>query len=128
MTGNTKVSKSKELSIYSMIAKTSEMAMETFKFMLCLKQDTESFYYTVRNDFQKRLRITYFADDGSGQMIYKIKYRHWYYIPYYLVFRDRKRILGECAIIIAEEYIFRLTKRNIRKGSTNFLKEFNSGN
>lgn len=113
--------KSEEISIYGLLAKNTEMALQTFKIMLLLKQNTEEFYAMVRRDFQKRLRIHYFEDDGVGELKYAIKYKHWYYIPYYFIFRDRKRILSENAIIVAEEYLFKLTGRKIKKGHTDFI-------
>lgn len=104
-----------------MLAKTSEMAFQTFKIRLLLKQNEAEFYTMIRNDFTKRLRIHYFEDDGIGELKYTLKYKHWYLIPYYFLFRDRRRILSETAIIVAEEYIFKLTGRKIKKGHTDFI-------
>jgi len=115
-----KMTESKELSVKEMFAGTLGMAFDVFKLRLLLKQDTEAWYSMLRSHFQKRLRITYFADDGTGEVFFELKYKHWWYIPYYFFFRDRKRILAETSIIIAEEYLFALTGRKVRKGYTGF--------
>ena len=114
-----------EKSVLGLFAKTTDMALDTFKMLLYLKQiesgELAEFYAMVRRDFAKRLRITEFQDDGSGELVFTLRYKKWYYIPYYLIFRDKKRILSECAVIIAEEYLFKLTGRNVKKGHTDFL-------
>ncbi len=104
-----------------MLAKTSELALQAFKLRLLLKQNEEEFYAMVRRDFAKRLRISFFDDDGSGELNYELRYKHWYLIPFYFIFKDRRRILSESAIIIAEKYLFKLTGRKVRKGYTDFI-------
>lgn len=107
--------------IINILSRTSEDAFSVFKLLFMLKQDEEEFYAMVRRDFQKRLRITYFEDDGSGELVYELRYKHWYYILFYLFFRGRRHNLSGSAIIIAEEYLFKLTDRKIKKGHTDFL-------
>jgi len=109
-------------SVFDMLfTDTMKMATEAFKIRLMLKQNEAEFYAMIRRDFAKRLRISFFDDDGSGELNYELKYKHWYLIPYYFFFRDRRRILSETAIIVAEEYLFKLTGRQVRKGHTDFL-------
>lgn len=103
------------------MANTTELAFQTFKVRLLLKQNESDFYAMVRHDFQKRLQITFFDDDGSGELRFDLKYKHWYLVPFYFIFKDRKRILSECAIIVAEKYLFKLTGRQVKKGHTDFL-------
>lgn len=109
-------------SIMNLFDKTIKQAVDVFKILLILKQDTDEFYAMIHRDFQKRLRIHHFEDDGSGELVYILKYKHWYLKPFYFLFRDRRRILGETAVIVAEEYLFKLTGRKIKKGHTDFLK------
>lgn len=99
-----------------------EMMSEILQIMAYLRQDHEEFYSMVRDTVQKRLRICYFEDDGTGAIDFQAKYKHWWYIPFYWIFRDRKRILVESVIIVAEEYLFKLTKRKIVKGKTGFVR------
>ena len=87
-----------EKSVLGLFAKTTDMALDTFKMLLYLKQiesgELAEFYAMVRRDFAKRLRITEFQDDGSGELVFTLRYKKWYYIPYYFIFRDKKRILS----------------------------------
>lgn len=114
-----------EKSVLGLFVKTTDMAVDTFKFLLYLKAlesgELAEFYARIRRDFAKRLRITEFQDDGSGELVYTLKYKHWWYMPYYLIFRDKRRILSECAVIVAEEYLFKLSGRKVKKGHTDFL-------
>ena len=90
-----------------------ENIVSLFKMRTSIERD-RAFFLWVRNLVQKRVKIVYFSDAGSGDFTVELVYKHWWYNPFYKVFKNRRRILSECVTIVIDKYLLTLTSRKVK--------------